>query len=105
MNEQNLNDRLDAIESDIEALKIRQRQNRRELDFNSAISLGFLGGFVLLVLIGIRVEFGASGLQASYSVPIDSLVSLLSLPVIAAGASAIAPVLGRWAEKGGRSNG
>jgi hypothetical protein len=79
--------RLTAIETDISSLKQGQRNNRIELGANSRASLTFVGGVIIMLMIGSRFADG----QYSYQVELEHLTTLIGLPAIASILAALIP--------------
>lgn len=79
---------LQSIESELARLKEQVKENRSELSRNSRGSLVFVGGVIVMFMIGVRFNEGSF----SYAIELEKLVPLIELPAIAALIAALIPV-------------
>ncbi len=91
-----VDDRLNAIEGDIAAIKERIRSNRKKIAANTWGSIAFAAA---VLAIGLKIEVDATGVHGSYGLPIVEIGQMLLAPALITGLAAFAPLLSDWIKK------
>lgn len=92
LNQSELENAVLALEADVAALKAQVKSNRHELGANSRSSLVFVGGLIVMLMLGSRFS---SEEGYTYAIELEKLTTLVGLPAVAALLTAIIPEMRR----------